>query len=207
MSVTSKKRTYARIAQFYDLLDLPFEYLRYRKLRKIVFDGISGGKLLDAGVGTGRNFPYYPLETTVTGIDICPQMLSRAIHRRGRLGRQVELHEMNALDTEFADDTFDHVASTFMFCVLDDANQLPALKELKRICRSGGEIRILEYSMSKDPFRAFIMRLWAPWVHFAYGASFDRKTEQYLEDAGLELIDKDFIHLDIIKLLRVQPKI
>ncbi|MBT4889693.1 MAG: class I SAM-dependent methyltransferase [Rhodospirillales bacterium] len=206
MSVTSKKRTYARIAQLYDLLDLPFEYLRYRKLRKLIFDGLSGGALLDAGIGTGRNIPYYPEDMKVTGIDICPQMLSRAMHRRDRLGTLVDLYGMNVLDLEFGDHTFDHIASTFMFCVLDDENQLPALKELKRVCRPNGQIHILEYSMSKDPFRAFIMRLWAPWVHFAYGASFDRQTEQYLEDAGLELVSKDYIHLDIIKLLRVQPK-
>jgi hypothetical protein len=52
-------KTYNRIAHFYDLLDLPFEYFRYKSLRRVLFDGLSG-RLLDAGVGTGRNFPFYP---------------------------------------------------------------------------------------------------------------------------------------------------
>ena len=48
---------YQRIAPFYDLLDLPFEYGRYRKIRPLLFAGLSG-QLLDAGVGTGRNFHF-----------------------------------------------------------------------------------------------------------------------------------------------------
>jgi len=43
-------------------------------------------------------------------------------------------------------------------------------------------------------------------VRFAYGAEFDRNTEQYLEAAGLELIEKKYLYKDIIKLLTVRPK-
>ena len=43
---------YQRIAWAYDLLDLPFEYGRYRKIRPQIFRGLSG-RILDAGVGTG----------------------------------------------------------------------------------------------------------------------------------------------------------
>ena len=50
---------YQRIAPVYDLLELPFEYGRYRQIRRLLFQGLSGG-VLDAGVGTGRNFPFYP---------------------------------------------------------------------------------------------------------------------------------------------------
>ena len=50
------------------------------------------------------------------------------------------------------------------------------------------------------------MKLWAPWVRFAYGAEFDRNTEQYLNAAGLDLVEKKFLYKDIIKLLSVQPK-
>jgi hypothetical protein len=46
-------------AWVYDLLDLPFEYGRYRKIRPLLFWGLSG-RILEAGVGTGQNFPFYP---------------------------------------------------------------------------------------------------------------------------------------------------
>ena len=50
---------YQRIAPLYDLIDFPFEYTRYRRIRPMLFQGLSG-RVLDAGVGTGRNFPFYP---------------------------------------------------------------------------------------------------------------------------------------------------
>ena len=201
-----KQRTYNRIARLYDLLDLPFEHWRYKPLRRALFEGVNG-TVLDAGVGTGRNFPFYPRGSQVTGIDLSPAMLGRARQRKAALGTDVALHEMDVMNMTFADDSFDVVISTFLFCVLDGAHQTPALSELARVCRPQGEIRILEYALSQNPLRRFIMKLWAPWVRFAYGADFDRNTEQYLDAAGLELVEKVFLHRDIIKLLRVRPKI
>ena len=81
---------YQRIAPVYDLLDLPFEYRRYRRIRRLLFHGLSG-RLLDAGVGTGRNFPFYPPGSTVVGIDISPAMLARAERRRKSATAEVEL--------------------------------------------------------------------------------------------------------------------
>lgn len=202
----SKQRIYSRIARLYDLLDLPFEHLRYWPVRQSLFDGLKG-TLLDAGVGTGRNFPHYPEDAKVTGIDLSSAMLDRARWRRDKLGTSVKLKEMNVTEMDFADDSFDTIVSTFLFCVLDAEHQQPALEELRRVCRPGGTIHILEYTISENPLRRFIMKLWAPWVRFAYGAAFDRKTEQYLEAAGLDLVKTKFLHKDIIKLLVVRPKV
>ena len=108
---------YRRIAAFYDLLDLPFEVGRYRALRPVLFAGLSG-TILDAGVGTGRNLPFYPEGAKVTGIDLSPAMLARARRRRDRLGLEVELEEMDVLHTAFSDHAFDAVVASFLFCVL-----------------------------------------------------------------------------------------
>jgi ubiquinone/menaquinone biosynthesis C-methylase UbiE len=72
---------YERIAPLYDLLDLPFEYSRYRKLRPLLFQGLKG-RVLDAGIGTGRNIQFYPPGAQVVGIDISPAMLARAERKR-----------------------------------------------------------------------------------------------------------------------------
>ena len=200
----SKQKTYDRIARLYDILDLPFEHFRYKPVRQMMFDGLSGD-LLDAGVGTGRNFPYYPKDCTVTGIDLSPPMLGRARSRKRNLGTVVELFQMNVLELEFPDASFDSIVSTFLFCVLDNDHQQAALEQLCRVCRPGGTIHILEYAISENPWRRFIMKLWAPWVRFAYGAEFNRNTEQYLEAAGLELLEKQYLYKDIIKLLTVRP--
>jgi ubiquinone/menaquinone biosynthesis C-methylase UbiE len=199
-----KRQRYNRIAPFYDLLDLPFEYHRYRAMRPQLFAGTSG-TVLDAGVGTGRNFPFYPEGCRVTGIDLSPGMIARARKRRDKLGADVELLEMNVLATTFPDRRFDAIVATFLFCVLDDELQLPALRELKRICKPDGVIRFLEYNYSSDSFRRFIMKLWAPWVRWVYGAGFDRNTEQYLPEAGLKLVEKRFLYRDTIELIVARP--
>lgn len=198
------QRTYRRIAALYDVLDLPFERGRYAKLRPLLFAGLSG-TILDAGVGTGRNIPYYPAGAQVVGIDNSIAMLLRARDRRARLGAPAALAAMDVLRTGFADRRFDAIVATFLFCVLDDALQLPALVELRRICKPNGTIRILEYAYSADPRRRAIMRLWAPWVRFAYGATFDRNTAQYLPAAGLTLVARRFVFRDIIELIEARP--
>ncbi len=198
-------KPYNRIARLYDILDLPFEHGRYRPLRRMLFAGLSGD-LLDAGVGTGRNFPFYPDGARVTGIDLSPAMLDRARRRRDKHGTAVDLREMNVMEMNFADDSFDGIVSTFLFCVLGTEHQQPALEELRRVCRPNGEIRILEYAISQRPLQRFVMKLWAPWVRLAYGAEFDRHTEQYLDAAGLVLMETKFLYKDIIKLLSVKPK-
>jgi len=196
----AKKRTYARIARLYDLLDLPFEHGRYRPLRRMLFEGL-GGSILDAGVGTGRNIPFYPPGAKVVGIDLSPQMLEQAKRRKARFGSPVRLIEMDATATNFPDAHFDCAVATFLFCVLDETEQLPGLRELRRVVKPTGEIRIIEYAYSQKPLKRFVMRLWAPWVRFAYGATFDRDTERYVEEAGLRLVEKRFVFQDIIKLL------
>ncbi len=67
-----------------------------------------------------------------------------------------------------------------LFCVLDEPQQRPAFPELARICNPVGEKRVLEYALSSDPVRRFVMYLWAPWLRFAYGGAFDRNTARYV---------------------------
>ena len=200
----NQRATYQRIARWYDLLDAPFERKRYRPFRPLLFAGLTG-RILDAGVGTGRNISFYPPDSDMVGIDFSPAMLTRATRRRGEAGRDVALIEMDVMNTCFEDNSFDAVVSTFLFCVLAPEHQLLALKELARVCKPGGEIRLLEYSYSKDPMKRFVMRLWAPWVRWAYGAGFDRNTHLYLAEAGWEEVENRFLVDDIVRLIIARP--
>lgn len=201
----AKDRTYVRIASYYDLLDLPFEYGRYRPIRRALFAGVEGA-VLDAGVGTGRNMPFYPKAAKVVGIDLSARMLAKASKRKARLGSHVELRQMDVKATDFPACRFDYAIATFLFCVLEDKDQLPALRELGRICKPEGEIRLVEYSYSQNPLRRFVMRLWAPWVRLLYGAAFDRDTLRFVDAAGLRLVEERFLFKDIIKLIVLRPR-
>jgi ubiquinone/menaquinone biosynthesis C-methylase UbiE len=202
-AMTSNLARYQRIAALYDLLDLPFEHRRYSRLRPLLFQGLRG-RLLDAGVGTGRNFPYYPPGATVVGIDLSPAMLARAKDRMASAAAPVELRQMDVTKLDFADATFDAAVAAFLFCVLPDDLQAPALRELGRVVKPGGQIRLLDYVRPTAPLRRIASRIWQPWVAWAYGASFDRNTEQYVPAAGLELVESRFVVDDLVRLLRLR---
>jgi ubiquinone/menaquinone biosynthesis C-methylase UbiE len=191
---------YERIAPLYDALDLAFEYRRYRRLRPLLFQGISG-HVLDAGAGTGRNFPFYPANAKVVAIDISPAMLARAERKRGSSAAEIELRQMDVTELELPDRSFDAAVATFLFCVLPDELQVPALKEMARVVKIGGIVRLLEYTRPRGAIRRIVVRMWEPWVRWAYGASFDRRTEEHVSEAGLELIESRFVVDDLIKLI------
>jgi ubiquinone/menaquinone biosynthesis C-methylase UbiE len=199
-SVLSTFERYQRIARVYDVLDLPFEYGRYRQIRRLLFQGLAG-RLLDAGVGTGRNFPFYPPGTTVVGIDISPAMLARAERRRKSAAAEIELRQMDVTRLDFADQTFDGAVATFLFCVLPDQLQVPGLKELGRVVKAGGPVRLLEYVRPQQTVRRALARLWEPWIAWAYGASFDRRTEEHVPEAGLVLVDARFVVDELVRLI------
>jgi ubiquinone/menaquinone biosynthesis C-methylase UbiE len=198
--MTDLVNKYQRIAPFYDILDLPFERRRYRHLRQALFTGLTG-RILDAGVGTGRNMPFYPPSATVIGLDSSAAMLARAERRRKTSAAPVLLLQADATRLGIADRTFDAAVASFLFCVLPDDLQLPGLVELRRVVKRGGTIRLLEYVRPANPTRRFITELWKPWIAWAYGASFDRRTEEYVPQAGFTSFESRFVFADLIKLI------
>jgi len=201
--VTTNFERYQRIASFYDLLDLPFEYGRYRRIRPLLFEDLSG-RLLDAGVGTGRNFPFYPPGASVVGIDLSPAMLARATHRAHLSPALIELKQMDVTRLDFLDATFDAAVATFLFCVLPDELQLSALRELGRVVKPGGLIRLLEYVRPQGTIRRVVAKIWEPWIGWAYGASFDRRTEERIPAAGLQIQESRFVVPDLMKFISVR---
>ncbi|HEU0215633.1 MAG TPA: class I SAM-dependent methyltransferase [Stellaceae bacterium] len=201
--MTSNLQRYRRIAPFYDFLDLPFERRRYSALRPLLFEGL-GGRLLDAGIGTGRNCAYYPPGAEVSGIDTSPAMLDRARRRCPTVASAGRLFQMDVTALDFPANSFDAATASFLFCVLPGELQTPALRELGRVVRPGGLIRLLEYVRPSDRLRRFMTRLWQPWIRWAYGASFDRNTETYVPAAGLEVVESRFVFDELLKLLTLR---
>jgi len=198
--MTTNLARYQRIAPFYDLLDFPFERRRYRALRPLMFQNLDG-RLLDAGVGTGRNCAFYPPGAIVSGIDTSLAMLERAHGRCPILSAAGRLYQMDVTELEFPPGSFDAAVATFLFCVLPHELQVPALRELGRVVKPGGLIRLLEYVRPHGAFRRIMSRIWQPWIAWAYGASFDHQTERYVPEAGLELVESRYVVDDLVKLI------
>ena len=91
--------------------------------------------------------------------------------------------------------------ATFLFCVLPDELQVPALRELGRVVKAGRAVRLLEYVRPHQTVRRVLARLWEPWIAWAYGASFDRRTEERVPEASLELVDARFVVDDLVRLI------
>ncbi len=180
------ERRYRRIAPFYDLLDGAFEYGRYRRIRPALFAGLSG-RILEAGVGTGRNLSSHPAGAEVTAIDLSAAMLRRARRRLRDAPASVALVRADVTRLPFADVTFDAAVESFLLCTLPDSLQVPALEELARVTRPDGKIRLLEFIPPKGAFARWSARLWAPWARWAYGAHLDRDVTPAIAEAGLEI--------------------
>ena len=198
--MSDRLRLYQRIAPYYDILDFAGEALTQRHVRPQLLEGLSG-RILDAGVGTGRNIPFYPHGADIVGMDLSSAMLRRAQRRRQRLDAPLHLVASNVCQSPFPDDYFDAAIATFLFCVLDDEDQLSALKELARVCRTGSEVRILDYVLPEHPRRRRTTRLMAPLLRALFGASVERNTEKYVAEAGLTVTERRLVAGDYLRLL------
>ena len=197
-------RKYQRIARYYDLLDLPFEHLRYRTMRPLLFRGLNG-RLLDAGVGTGRNMAFYPPGSEVFAVDLSPAMLNRAARRNTNTGATVRLDEMDLTKLAFADGFFDAAVASFVFCTMPADARTAALRELARVVRSDGRIRLLEYAPAQTPFRRMVAQIWQPWVRCAFGANLQHDIEPELAEASLTMISSRYVSSSI-KLIEAMPR-
>jgi ubiquinone/menaquinone biosynthesis C-methylase UbiE len=111
---------------------------------------------------------------------------------------------MDVTRLEFPDASFDGAVSTFLFCVLPEDQQVAGLRELARVVKPGGEIRLLEYVRPQGAWRRFVAGLWEPWMAWAYGAGFDRRTEEHVPEAGLEVVASRFVVDDLVKFLTLR---
>src|SRR5690606_12369213 len=153
----------------------------------------------------GANMDYYPRGSTVTGIDVSPAMLARAQHRRDCLRLDTTLNERDIRDTGLPGQSFDAIVASFLFCVMPREHQDAALRELARLCKPGGELRLLEYTRPSKGIRRAITHLWEPWMKWAYAAGYDRNTEAALPHAGFAVIESRFVVDELIKYIRARP--
>lgn len=188
----------------YDFFDTPFELFRYRASRRIMCGDLSG-RILDAGVGTGKDLPYFGPNAEVTGIDLSEGMLRRAGRRISRCRAKIELKIMDATRLEYPDGYFDACVATFMFCTLPDELQMPVLKELLRVTKPGGQVRILEHRFSQRWWRRLHMKSFAPIVKWAYHSRYDHTIGEAVKASGAKVVEERFVASDIVKMYVLEP--
>jgi demethylmenaquinone methyltransferase/2-methoxy-6-polyprenyl-1,4-benzoquinol methylase len=199
MSAVSK---YNRIAPIYELIDLPLELFFFRKWRKEALSGLSG-KILEIGVGSGRNLKYYPAGCSVTGIDASEGMLEKA-REKAREMKNVNLLLMDAEHLEFPDSSFDYVITTFVLCTIPDP--VKALKEMRRVLKPSGELISLEHMHSSNPIIDLFEHLIDPFLFYLLGDHTTRHTARNIEEAGFKIKEaKKLAFKDVFRKIRAKP--
>jgi ubiquinone/menaquinone biosynthesis C-methylase UbiE len=164
-------RVYDRIAPFYDWYEAPMDRFggRDRRARGV---GGAHGKVLEVGVGTGRNLDLYP---------------EGARKRAATLGRPVELRWADVEALPFEDRAFDAVTATCVFCSVEDPVQ--GLREIRRVVRQNGEVRLLEHVRPRNPVLGKVFDWLSPLTRRLFGPEINRRTEENVRKAGLEIVE------------------
>jgi phosphatidylethanolamine/phosphatidyl-N-methylethanolamine N-methyltransferase len=167
-------KKYNRIAPFYEGIEAIMEGLFINHWREKLWAKVEGEHILEVGVGTGKNFAYYPKDARITAIDFSPGMLAEAERKKQARGIAVDLHQMDVELLPFADNSFDTIVATCVFCSVP--HPLKGLKELKRVLRPGGKVLLLEHVVSSQPLLAKLMKALNPLVVALIGANINRNT-------------------------------
>lgn len=196
---TARTRTrYDRLARMYDWLEAGAE-VRLRPWRRRLWARARGPRILEVGVGTGKNMPFYPTSGGTIGLDLSPRMIKHARARAAGQAARVHLLGADVQALPFADGSFDTVVATFVFCSVPDP--VLGLAEVRRVLRPGGQVLLLEHVLSRQPILRALMRVANPIVVRLMGANINRDTLENVRRAGLTQVVADALWGDIVWLI------
>ena len=177
-----ESKLYSEFAPVYDKI---FGKIFYSRLERVIEDSCIplGAKVLEVGAGTGTSFPAYPSHCHVMGIDLAPDMLTRARRKIVENGwSHIRVMEMDALDLSFPDDMFDYVMAFHVVSVVPDP--VTMINEAKRVCKPGGKIVIVNHFTSDVPVLGAVTRSLDPLTRLL-GWRTDLKLRPFIETTNL----------------------
>jgi phosphatidylethanolamine/phosphatidyl-N-methylethanolamine N-methyltransferase len=159
MDLQDTLKTYRLFSGSYDFVFGPI-FHPGRKAAVRIANAQPGQRILEVGVGTGLSLPYFRSDAEVTGIDVSTEMLAKAKKRAAVLPQVKAIIEMDAERTDFADNSFDAVLALYVASVVPDPARFAA--EMRRVCRPGGTIVIVNHFMSDNPLVRGFEKMLAP---------------------------------------------
>ncbi|WP_449540208.1 class I SAM-dependent methyltransferase [Ferdinandcohnia sp. Marseille-Q9671] len=174
--------------KLYDFFMKPLEKGTFRTIRQELLENAEG-KVLELGSGTGINFSLYRDVHSVTAIEPNPSMTERAVHNRSKATIPIEIVQSNAEKLPFADNTFDTVVATLVFCTIPNVTE--AIHEMKRVCKPNGKIVMFEHVRMRNAFLAKLQNVLTPvWKRVCDGCCLNRDTVTTITQSGFLLVEK-----------------
>lgn len=198
MELESIKKIYAGYSSVYDALFKRFFYPRIK--HAITYMDIKpGDRILDVGVGTGLSLSVFPRYCSVIGIDLSTEMLRKAREKikENRLDN-IRVMSMDAMSVGFRDDSFDKVFISHVVSVVPDPYKV--MQEVKRVCRKGGQVVIVNHFKSKNKLVETVEKIINP-VCKKIGWRSDLCLNEFIDKSGLNVKEKymlkklDFWHI------------
>ncbi len=200
-STSATQKQYNRIASIYDILDAIPERLFYRSWRRQLWEKVTAGRILEIGVGTGKNMYFYPPGAQVTAIDISSKMLEKAtVKTAGRSDIVIELLTMDVSELTLETALFDAVVGSFILMVVPDP--LKALQEIKRVCQPSSKLFLLEFTRSDNRLVAFLQDLVTPLTYAVHRAHVNRDIVMLVQNSGFKIIKIEEVRDGIVKIIQ-----
>ena len=180
------RRFWERLAPDYDRRIAGLER-RFMRVSRPWVCGRASGEVLEVGIGTGLNLPYYGEGVRLTGLEQSHGMLDAARSRAGELGLDVTLVGGDAMELPFDDGTFDAVVCTFVLCGVPDERH--AIDEMLRVLRPGGDLLLADHVSASNPIVRLGERMLESITIPAQNEHFTRRPLTTLETMGVPIVD------------------
>lgn len=147
----------------------------------------AAGRVLEIGIGSGLNLPFYSSEVThLYGLDPSPELLALAQRKRFDGPFPVEFVLGSAEGIPLERRSIDVVVSTFVLCTVPDATK--ALREAARVLRPGGTLLFAEHGQAPDAKVVSWQRRLDPlWSRIAGGCHLTREIDRLILEAGFRM--------------------
>ena len=149
---------------------------------------LATGRVLEVGIGSGLNLPYYdPAKVErVIGLDPAEEMLSFARRKSETLPFPVEYLALEGEHIPLERHSVDTVLVTYTLCTIPDA--IGALEGMRAALKPGGRLIFCEHGKAPDAaVRRWQQRLNPLWGWIGGGCSLDRDIPALIEGAGFRV--------------------
>ena len=150
------------------------------------------GEVLEIGFGTGLNIPFYGNVDVLYALEPNPDIYHLAVERVQHAPFHVRHVQAHAEKLPFADQSLDHVVSTWTLCSIARLDQ--ALAEIYRVLKPTGTLHLVEHVKHPNSVKIqSLQTLLTPiQKRIGDGCHLNRDIERSLQQAKFKFIEKQY---------------